>query len=365
MTAVQDGHGAESVGEHVAHVFPRKLNLQVHGLRGLAALMVFVFHIYDMSLENGFWPARFEPVVTPILTGRHGVELFFIISGFLVTGSLVRHRDVGQFLLDRAIRIYPVFLTIHMIVFVTGPLIHYKWMANIIFAGWLTAFLENALFLPGIFDLPLAQLSAWSLSYEAAFYLFSAAAYIAIRHLGRQVTTPAVLLLLLPLFYLYPKASYFLVGTLIFFFGSGIFARMPRLLSAASVPAFALTLLFLLLSEWNDMFSYLGCLPAFVFFACIVEGAGALSRFLRLPLLQYTGTVSYSFYLWSAMVTYPSKIAIGRLLSGRMPDELRLLIFAALSTGLVYLVSHYSHRYLEDGARKLIRSRIRPYRKSA
>ena len=113
--------------------------------------------------------------------GRHGVELFFTISGYLISGSLVRHGKAKTFLIDRAVRIYPVFLVIHVIVFLTGPLIGYKWMVGLTPVQWTFDFISNALFLPGIFNLPLAQLSAWSLSYEALFYLITAAAFIGFR----------------------------------------------------------------------------------------------------------------------------------------------------------------------------------------
>jgi peptidoglycan/LPS O-acetylase OafA/YrhL len=344
---------SQDSGEHVAHVYPSRLNLQVHGLRGLSALLVFVFHIYEMAEKYGFWPVSTAFLYPSILVGRHGVELFFIISGFLITGSLLRHGSVKQFLIDRAIRIYPVFLTIHLLVFVTGPLIHYKWMAGIGLDAWLTAFFENLLFLPGIFDLPLAQLSAWSLSYEAAFYLISAAAYLVARKADRRFVIAALALLLLPLLWLYPKASFFLVGVAIFFIGDNL-SKRHEFLEVLALPAFVATLLMLYLSEWWPGLAYPACIPAFIFFCGIVRGAGMLSRFLRSRFLQYTGTLSFSFYLWSAVVTYPLKVLVTHV---PVVAGLRLLIFAVLSTAASYVVSALSQKYLEDGARKFFKSR--------
>ena len=341
--------------KHIVHVYPGRLNLQVHGLRGLSALLVFLFHLYDMAEKYGFWPVSFLFLYPSILVGRHGVELFFIISGFLITGSLLRHKSVPQFLLDRAIRIYPVFLTIHLLVFVSGPLIHYKWMAGIGLVAWIIAFVQNLLFLPGIFDLPLAQLSAWSLSYEAAFYLISAAAYLAAKRISRHFLIAALAVFLVPLLFLYPKAAFFLVGVAAFFIGDNMVKRLA-FFSALALPAFVATLVILLLSEWWPYLAYLACLPAFIFFCGIIGGEGALARFLRTGFLQYTGTISYSFYLWSAVVTYPLKFLVLRV---PVNASLRFLMFVLVATAVSYLVSTLSYRILEDGTRKLLKGRRR------
>src|SRR5579885_2972754 len=192
--------------------YPRGLNLQVHGLRGLAALLVFVFHIYGMATLAGFWPAAAVESWGFMYFGRHAVELFFIISGYLIAGSVQRHGDARLFLIDRCIRIYPAFLAIHLIVFALGPPLHYKWMSGIAPAAWARAFVENALFLPGLFDLPLAQLNAWSLSYEAGFYLLCAAVWAVGRRLGRGAGWAVLVAATVPLLCLYPKAAYFLDG---------------------------------------------------------------------------------------------------------------------------------------------------------
>lgn len=62
-----------------------------------------------------------------------------------------------------------MFITIHIIIFAVGPFIGYKWMDGIGFVDYVTNFVTNALLLPGIFPLPIAQIVAWSLSYELFF----------------------------------------------------------------------------------------------------------------------------------------------------------------------------------------------------
>src|ERR1700758_76795 len=127
----------------VSGIYPKNLNRQIHGLRGFSTLAVFVYHVYGMGTLWNFWPAPLNPVAPFFAAGKHGVEIFFIISGFLITGSLIRHASATKFLVDRAIRIYPVFMTIQVIVFAAGPVIHYKWLAGISFPAWALAFVEN------------------------------------------------------------------------------------------------------------------------------------------------------------------------------------------------------------------------------
>jgi peptidoglycan/LPS O-acetylase OafA/YrhL len=95
---------------------------------------------------------------------------------------------------------------------------------------------------------------------------------------------------------------------------------------------------------------YVAVLPAFVFFLGIVEGQCWLSAILRNRFLQYLGAISYSFYLWSPVVTYPMKIVIERFLNGRLPDMANVTLFAVVGFTASVAVSHLSYRLLEDGA---------------
>ena len=81
-----------------------------------------------------------------------------------------------------------------------------------------------------------------------------------------------------------------------------------------------------------------------------------MARFLRTGFLQYTGTISYSFYLWSAVVTYPLKFLVLRV---PVNASLRFLMFVLVATAVSYLVSTLSYRILEDGTRKLLKGRRR------
>ena len=143
----------------------------VQGLRGFAAMSVFCLHLYLMALHGGFFP-HFPPFVEGAWsTLGNGVGLFFIISGFVIPASLVRHGNIRQFIKDRVLRIMPLFTLLHLIVFTVGPFIGYKWMRGIDLKYYAELFLANLTFTALPFGLPLAQQNAWTLTYEWLFYI--------------------------------------------------------------------------------------------------------------------------------------------------------------------------------------------------
>ena len=87
---------------------------ELDGLRGIAALMVLGWHYIGAILDPalGAW-SRWASEV--LILGRTGVDLFFVLSGFLITGIVLgRSRSNGPFLgvfyLRRALRILPPYL---------------------------------------------------------------------------------------------------------------------------------------------------------------------------------------------------------------------------------------------------------------
>jgi peptidoglycan/LPS O-acetylase OafA/YrhL len=338
--------------------YPRNLNPQIHGLRGFSALAVFIYHVYGMGTLWDFWPAALTPADFVFAAGKHGVEIFFVISGFLITGSLLRHGDARRFLLDRAIRLYPVFLTIQCLVFAIGPAIHYKWFAGIDFGGWTVTFVENALFLPGLLDLPLAQLNAWSLSYEVGFYLVAASFFSLWKRWGLWLPVSLLGMLLSVVLLLYARAAFFVPGVMIFLMFEQSRLVLPRWFRALSIPSLVLMLALLTLAETTAGVVYLATVPAFVMFVCVVEGRCLLSALLRMRLPQYLGTISYSFYLWSPVVTFPMKLFIQRYLHGRLDDLAIVCLFAVLGFAGSIAVAHLSYRWLEDRAGRALHRRV-------
>jgi peptidoglycan/LPS O-acetylase OafA/YrhL len=94
------------------------------GVRGLAVMMVLIFHFVGQMLPtNGIERA----VVAVTKHGLLGVDLFFVLSGFLITGLLYEARDkphyLRNFYVRRLLRIFPLYYGVLALVFFAAPLI--------------------------------------------------------------------------------------------------------------------------------------------------------------------------------------------------------------------------------------------------
>lgn len=145
----------------------------MEGLRGIAVFLVFLVH-YASLVEP--WLPVGGPMAF-LLDGVHdignvGVDLFFVLSGFLIYGGLVESRKpFAVYLRRRVRRIYPTFLGVFalylVLAYATGR--HERLPAA---PPELALFLaQNLLLLPGVFPIEPLITVAWSLSYEFFFYL--------------------------------------------------------------------------------------------------------------------------------------------------------------------------------------------------
>jgi peptidoglycan/LPS O-acetylase OafA/YrhL len=145
----------------------------MEGLRGFAVFLVFLVHyatlvkpwILDNSAIHSFSNALHT-------IGNSGVDLFFVLSGYLIYGSLIfRPQNFFTFMSRRVQRIYPAFL----VVFIFYVLLSFTFPAEnkiptsayegVIFIT------QNLLLLPGLFSVEPIITVAWSLSYEMFYYL--------------------------------------------------------------------------------------------------------------------------------------------------------------------------------------------------
>ena len=144
-----------------------KYRPDVDGLRAVAVLLVLHFHAFPAAIPGGFV----------------GVDVFFVISGFLITGIIVRELEQGRFSLltfyvRRIRRIFPALLVVLVIALILGWL----WMLPAAFAQLGTDIFASAAFAAnialllqsGYFDVESTKkplLHLWSLGIEEQFYL--------------------------------------------------------------------------------------------------------------------------------------------------------------------------------------------------
>lgn len=145
----------------------------MEGLRGFAVFLVFLVHFVTLVapyMEEGSEFLGFAKSLHTI--GNTGVDLFFVLSGYLIYGSLFSRRQKFLSFLSRRIeRIYPAFLP----VFVAYLILSFVYPAeNKIpapFSEGMIYLVQNFLLLPGIFPIEPMITVAWSLSYEMLYYL--------------------------------------------------------------------------------------------------------------------------------------------------------------------------------------------------
>ncbi|MBD2677424.1 MULTISPECIES: acyltransferase [Nostoc] len=149
----------------------------LNGYRGIALLLVFLFHcVLEIPVKTDN-PAVF--IYQKIMNfGWCGVDAFFVLSGFLITGILLDNREkpnyFKNFYARRMLRIFPVYYIV-LILFlgVIHPLIRSYESPNDLdsFQIWYWFYIENLQWLlQGRFDYgPLAHF--WSLAVEEQFYL--------------------------------------------------------------------------------------------------------------------------------------------------------------------------------------------------
>lgn len=138
-------------------------------LRALAALFVFVFHYFD-ALQNDF--GIFEN--NPFPLGAFGVDIFFVVSGFIICFASQNETSAGDFFLKRLCRIVPLYWLLTLGVFAIAMVA--PSLLNSTTADW-GNLIKSLAFIPyqkenGLLQ-PILYLG-WTLNYEMFFYLIFA-----------------------------------------------------------------------------------------------------------------------------------------------------------------------------------------------
>lgn len=283
-------------------------------VRFLAAGAVLVSHSYALSTG--------DPAIEPLRSwlglslGDMAVDVFFLTSGFLVTGSLLSRHSVVGFAIARALRIYPAMVvSVALTALVIG-----LWFSTSTFSSFIRSpetwryIAKNATLvtgvayrLPGAFEHTPIRIavngSLWSLPYELAMYLLLAAAWLALATFRFEparrfpgviasiyLTAACIALLGLHVPRVDPLAWHLMV---MFFAGSCMFLVRRRV--PLDARAFAALLLLLGASSLDkSAFAvvYLLALPYLVLYLAYVPG-GLLRRFNEL------GDYSYGIYIYA------------------------------------------------------------------
>jgi peptidoglycan/LPS O-acetylase OafA/YrhL len=360
------------------------------GLRAVAFLLVFGQHYYAVP-----W-------------GWSGVNVFFVLSGFLITGVLVDGRDeprrARNFYLRRALRIFPLYFGTALLLLLLWPAMHWQWSA-----WWLAwpFYLGNALryVSPQVWanDSPL-QLAAnlwlrspllphvtfylghfWSLCVEEQFYLLWPWVVFRVRSVRALAWICGLAVLLLPLLRVLTQASapaWMLRGNLLYctlpfqldaLLLGGLVALLWRFLPQEKVlrpakltagVAAVVTAVYLALTlhpsklYWREHYHYAGWqftwglsfidLFAAALIVCCLRPETRVARALGLRPLRWLGRISYGAYVFHDVFHGVLENVINTLGARHaffMHHGDKLLFLAGLVLTLV--LASLSYRYFE------------------
>ncbi len=139
---------------------------ELDGIRGLAAMAVIFHHICYASLkleEQSGWPASIRALYHVTQFGNSGVDLFFVLSGFLISSILLQDRRSSRYYQDfywkRALRIAPLYVLCLLLMLLFEHQVSYVAMAAVFLVNFASVFHIEGL---GPF---------WTLAIEEQFYL--------------------------------------------------------------------------------------------------------------------------------------------------------------------------------------------------
>jgi len=329
---------------------------EIQGLRAIAVLSVVLFHFGIYGLEGGYL----------------GVDIFFVISGYLIGQIIMKDLESNQFSLisfykNRAVRLFPNLLLMLLASVIVSwillkPYDFFQFGKSLQFSG---LYVTNIVFSKqqGYFDIsrelkPL--LHTWSLSIEEQFYLFLPIFLIFVRRVSLK-TKLIIIGSIISISFIYkwwlihalPINSFFSFPGRIWELGLGVFfAALPHqikqrfqgqtLIAGISIAVIAIYLLTL-----HETVTYAGIISIG---CCIATGLLILSspntwvgKILSTKLMVYFGAISYSLYLWHWLVL----VTIKNAAPGLNPLlEFGLLLFISI------FIAHLAWKYVESPLRE-------------
>jgi peptidoglycan/LPS O-acetylase OafA/YrhL len=355
---------------------------ELDAIRGIAILLVFWFHGFRF-----FTPAPTDPLwerlfVAGSTHGGSGVNLFFVLSGFLITGILLdsvnRSDYYSRFYYRRALRILPAYYLLLLILFGLRYISFSPRHCSLAFLGLCFIYLSN---LTPLFGVPMQYGVLWSLAVEEHFYLLWPAA---VRALTKRVfiiaaTSICVIEPFLRLYavhrgglwwwtYTWLFADALALGALLAVFARSSLGSRSNLLKLSGLTAvFASVTLVLGFAVPRDL-SVTFSITAVNWFALAAVsailwvGTGPYRSLVNLRVLAFYGYISYGLYLYHGLSTdlydaLARRVAPTLLAEGSFAKVcLRALTCLALATAVAYLSrTTYEEFFLrmKSGARKV------------
>lgn len=341
---------------------------EIQALRAIAVLSVLVYHLWPEHVTGGFV----------------GVDVFFAISGFLITGQLLREADgarrirLGRFWVRRARRLLPSSL---VVLFATALATlawvpQFRWqqffseiMASALYVqNWLLA--QNATDYLAASNVPSASQHFWSLSVEEQFYvgvpLLLVLTLVIFRSRWRSaagillaVITTASFAYSVYLTETDPSAAYFVtttrawefgLGGLLAWYGRSAPARLKA--PAAWLGSAMIGAAILLFTGALPFPGWIAALPVAgtVLVIWAAHTSGVYGRLTRLRPVSILGEVSYAAYLWHWPFIVIAPFALGHALTWY--EQLGIIVAAI---ALAWVTTRYFEEPIRFGLARSVR----------
>jgi len=324
------------------------INSNINVIRIVASWLVIYSHSFALLINPDSQPLLMTHKTT---FGKIAVDLFFFISGFLVTKSIFKNKSISYYLSSRFLRIFPAIIALTLVtVFFLGPILSklsfYEYFSNIS----TFAHLRNSLiifglqdWLPGVFvDNPFKYSingSLWTLPVECRSYFALLCLYYFISKLNLYNKRKKIFLLItLLLFALYfygilnkpEKIEYrlFFLGASFFLNKSHISYYAIRIGAICSL--ITLSFAFFIIPLIFDIL-WIFCFPPILIYFCFY------SRQLNFNINKF-GDFSYGAYIYA----FPAQ----QILVCYFPS-MRIHTFIFLSSFIAFSLAFISYNYIE------------------
>jgi peptidoglycan/LPS O-acetylase OafA/YrhL len=335
---------------------------EIDGLRAFAIITVLIFHFYPSIFPNGYL----------------GVDVFFVISGYLITCGINSQLAAGSFSFRdfysrRIRRIFPAVLAMLLattgaayVVLLSPDLLKYgqSLLASLGLVSNAYFFLTGGYF--GGNDELKPLLHMWSLGVEEQFYLLFPLLIFLIAKVTKKFDARVVVIAVLSLISFGlnvflrsiggDMAAFFMLPTRAWQFGVGALFAMTAAPAMRSWVGHATAAIGVILIAWNFLWPP-GSLPTATF---VTLGTGLLLwrqwdsgttffRLMTLPLVRWIGVISFSLYLWHwPVISFFRYLNIHHVNAG------------LATTGLIgsLVLGHLSWKYIEEPFRKKLPGKL-------
>ena len=351
------------------HIKQLPYNPSIQGLRAVAIILVLAAHAGVPFLYGGFI----------------GVDVFFVISGYLITGLLITEIEkegelsLSRFYARRLKRLMPALMLMLVVsaaaIFALTPVAEHPAQASA--AASAAAWVSNFYFIfaeQNYFEstsLANAFLHTWSLGVEEQFYLLWPLIVILICTLASKYRLPLLLAISLLslalcmwLAHSNPVQAFYLMPARIWQFGLGAITWLLARRSAPSSSAVTSILLAMglaailvsavLIGESTRYPDWISLVPTLATSLCLLAVSPGASCTTTTPLargpLKYIGDISYSLYLWH----WPVLVVGQHLLTEKTAYSQAALVLTA------FLLAHLTYRLVENPIRQYQNARVSP-----